>query len=176
VISFKAALQQLRQLPPAYDLLIHPGAGSDNRKWPWLHYAELLKNLPTRYRIAVLGLPEDVAAMRAVLSDDPRVEFLTGNFEQALAAIARARIALTMDSGTMFFAKALGVPAVSLFGPSNPGNVIAQGGTITPLYEQKWPCQPCQNLRCRQDALYCMDSISPHRVAQTLLRLLHSAA
>jgi heptosyltransferase-2 len=173
-IAFKQPLQQLRRLPPAYDLLIHPGAGSENRKWPLQHYAEMVRHLPGDCRIAVLGLPRDIAAMKQVLPGERAIEFLTGTLEEAIASIARTRVALTMDSGTMFFASVLGVPAVALFGPSDPANVIETGGSVVPVYELKWPCQPCRSSHCTEKAVYCMNSLEPAQVARTVLRLLHT--
>lgn len=173
-ITFKPSIQQLRHLPPAYDLLIHPGAGADNRRWPLQHHADMLRHLPADCRIAVLGLPSDVAAMKQVMPADRNIEYLTGSLEEAIASIARTRVAFTMDSGTTFFADALGVPAIALFGASDPANVIGLEGPVVPIYELKWPCQPCGSARCRQKAVYCMNSIEPVRVAHALLRLLQT--
>lgn len=172
VITFKDALQRSRQLPPAFDILIHPGAGAENRKWPFQRYAELLKLIPAGYRIAVIGLPQDIAALKAVLPADREIRFSSGSLEDAITAIAGARVALTMDSGTMFFANVLGVPTVTLFGPSDPTAVVPSSAKAVQVYEVKWPCQPCGSTRCSQKAVYCMNSIEPERVAREVLCLL----
>jgi heptosyltransferase II len=174
-VRFIASLQGERSQPRSFDLLIHPGAGADNRKWPVHHYVELLKHIPASYRIAIMGLRADVDALRAALPSDRSIQFLTGSLKEAIATIAHTRVALTMDSGTMFFANILGVPAVSLFGPSNPLSVLPPNHHITPVYDPKWPCQPCFNTRCTQKSLLCMNSIEPEKVANELLKMLQSA-
>src|SRR3989442_1643181 len=50
--------------PPAYDLLIAPGANAINRLWPLPHYVSLVQMIPSEYRIAVVGLPSDIERMR----------------------------------------------------------------------------------------------------------------
>jgi ADP-heptose:LPS heptosyltransferase len=171
-IAFKDSIQRSRQLPRAYDILIHPGAGAENRKWPLQRYAELLNHVPAGYRIAVIGLPQDIAALQAVLPTDREILYSSGSIEDAITAIAGARVALTMDSGTMFFANVLGVPTVTLFGPSDPAAVIPSSAKAVQVYEVKWPCQPCGSTRCSQRAVYCMNSIEPERVAREVLGLL----
>jgi ADP-heptose:LPS heptosyltransferase len=171
-IAFKDPLQRARLMPRAYDLLIHPGAGAENRKWPCRRYAEMLNYIPSGCRIAVMGLPQDIAAMKAALPGNRDIEFRSGSLDDAITSIARTRVALTMDSGTMFFANILGVPTVTLFGPSDPATVIRAGANVVQVYDVKWPCQPCSSTRCSQKSVYCMDSIEPERVAKEVLRLL----
>jgi heptosyltransferase-2 len=175
VITFKDSLQRSRQQPRAFDILIHPGAGAENRKWPYHRYAELLKLMPAGYRIAVIGLPQDIAALKAVLPADREILFSSGSLEDAITAIAGTRVALTMDSGTMFFANVLGVPTVTLFGPSDPAAVVPSSATAVQVYDVKWPCQPCGSTRCSQKAVYCMNSIEPETVAREVLCLLERA-
>jgi heptosyltransferase-2 len=171
-VRFIDSIQRLRLQAPAVDLLIHPGAGAANRRWPLRHYPKLVARIPAEYRIAVLGLPEDVAALQTVLPKDRGITYLTGSLEESIMAIASARVALTMDSGPAFFAKALGVTAVALFGASDPANVIGSDGSVTPCYRRKWPCQPCGRPVCSQTSLLCMESLEPELVARELLRLL----
>jgi ADP-heptose:LPS heptosyltransferase len=132
--------------------------------------------MPANCRIGVLGLPEDIAAMKSVLPSGRGIVFSTGSLEDAIRSIARTRVALTMDSGTMFFAKLLGVPTVTLFGPSDPSNVITPEADFLSVYEVKWPCQPCRSARCNQKSIYCMASIEPALVADKLMQLLRIAA
>lgn len=171
-VGFTKAISQARAGPPAYDLLIHPGAGAKNRAWPLHHYATLLRHVPERYRIAVVGIPDDVAAVRAVLPVDRKVHYSSGTLEHAIMLMARSRVLLTMDSGPMFFSQLLRRPTVSLFGASDPAHVIGNSKWVHPMYERKWACQPCGNSHCTQKSILCMESLDPHRVAARLLDLL----
>ena len=172
LVGFTKAISRARAEPPAYDLLIHPGAGAKNRAWPLQHFATLLRHMPERYRIAVVGIPGDVAAMKAVLPADRKVHYSSGTLEHAIMLMARSRVLLTMDSGPMFFAQLLRRPTVSLFGASDPAHVIGHSKWVNPMYERKWQCQPCGNSHCTQKSVLCMESLDPRRVAARLLDLL----
>jgi heptosyltransferase-2 len=169
-ISFLPRIADIRKVKPAYDLLIHPGANAENRRWPAGHYGEVVRSLPSEYRIAVVGLPGDIGAMKAALPADRGIAFLTGSLEDSLVAIARSRVLLTMDSGNVHFANVLGVPAVALFGKSDPINVVSLNGCVSAIYQNKFPCQPCGKTYCTQPEVYCMNSISPETVSAELQR------
>lgn len=175
-VRFVDRIQAARNRPRKYDILIHPGASAENRKWPHEYYRELVKYIPSRYRLAILGLPADVAAIKAALPPDCSIEFITGSLEAAITAIALARVVVTMDSGPMFFAKLLGVSTISLFGPSDPRTVAEPGANALQIYERRWPCQPCGNTRCNQATLHCMRSIDPERVADEIVNHLSRMA
>jgi len=168
-VKFKASIHTFRHLDPEFDVLIHPGANADNRKWPAAHFIELINMLPVSYRVGVVGLPNDLEAIRSVLPPGGNLRYIVGSLEEAIVSIAKARVLLSMDSGTTFFAMVLGVPTVALFGPVDPASVFSEGETIYPIYERKWPCQPCGNSRCSQSSNFCLTSIEPRRVAAELL-------
>jgi len=165
-----------REKPPRYDLLITPGANAINRLWPLSHYVSLVHMIPRNYRIAVAGLPDDIAKMQRALPKDRQIQFLAGTLEEAICAIAQSRAVLTMDSGSMHFASALNVPGITLFGKDDPASVISTGESILPIYERKFPCQPCRSVHCSQPEVYCMNSILPETVAKALIHLLQSSA
>ena len=172
-IAFISRIQEQRKSPPLYDLLIHPGASVPSRMWPCNRYAELLPLLPPHIRIAVAGVPKDIETLRRTLPANHAITFLSGSLRQAISAIARSRVVLTMDSGAMHFAKVLNVPAVALFGKCDPATVIAASTSVLPIYERNFPCQPCGKPGCSQPQAYCINSIEPPTVARALLRLLN---
>jgi heptosyltransferase II len=175
-ISFVARIQDQRKLPPLHDLLIHPGANVPSRMWPTSRYGELVRLLPKNLRIAVSGIPGDIEMMRHALPSNRDIAFLTGSLEQAITAISRSRTLLAMDSGALHFAKVLNVPAVALFGKCDPATVIASRTNILPIYERKFPCQPCGKPGCSQPEAYCINSIESTSVAHSVLRLLNQPA
>jgi ADP-heptose:LPS heptosyltransferase len=170
-ISFNESLTRLRRLPPDYDLVIHPGAGTQNRKWPPSYLVELVSQLPPQYRIVIVGVPGDIELLRAMFPPGRPIAWIAGPLEQAVASMARSRVALTMDSGSMYFGRVLGVPTVALFGPSDPANVIQPSSMLKPMYEKKWACQPCRRPNCNQSHVFCMASISPKDVAAAVIEL-----
>ena len=168
-VSFVENIQYHRMNPPKYDVVIHPGANAVNRSWPFAHYAEVVRLLPPQYTIAVVGLPEDIENMRAVLPKDRNIAYLTGSLESAIITLAQARVIFTMDSGSVHFGNFLRVPGVALFGKSDPRNTVPLDGSVLPIYERKHPCQPCGKATCNQPEVYCMTTIAPATVAKALL-------
>ena len=167
-------IQKCRIQPLRYDLLIHPGANASNRSWPFSHYEALVKLIPADCRIGVLGLLPDIELMRRTLPAERPITYINGSLEDALVAIAASRVVFCMDSGTAHFAQALNVPAVALFGKSDPGTIIGRKGIVVPIYERKFTCQPCGKAVCNQPEVYCMNSIRPESVAKVLCSLLGS--
>jgi heptosyltransferase II len=169
-IEFTPDITNLRREEPLFDLLIHPGANAKNRSWPWGHYAEVVQSLPLQYKIAAVGLPEDIAAMKKALPADRNISFLTGSLRDSIVAIARCRVLLTMDSGNVHFARSLRVPAVALFGKSDPVNVIPMDGCVSAIYQKLVPCQPCGQTFCSQPEVYCMNLLSPKLISTTIMQ------
>lgn len=171
-VQFVERIRRHRDAPPRCDLLIHPGANASNRTWPYGHYEEVLRQISPECRVTVLGLPRDLDEMRRVLPADRGIEFISGSLEDALVAIAGARVVLAMDSGTAHFASFLNVPAVALYGKSDPDTIIGRTGSVLPIYEQKFPCQPCGRAVCTQTEVFCMNTLRPETVAAAVLKLL----
>jgi ADP-heptose:LPS heptosyltransferase len=170
-VSFKRSLLVDHADDPEYDLLIFPGASAANRKWPLNNYEELLRRLPVEWKVAICAVAEDVEVLRRVVPDGGRVELLQVPLIEALRRMARSRGVFCMDSGPVFFAQALGVPAVAMYGAVDPANVISTG-IVRPIYEKRWSCQPCGSAHCIQGTPYCIASISPSRVLAEVSGLL----
>ncbi len=166
-VRFKSSMYPKPGLHREFDLMIHPGATAENRKWPLRHYAELMRLLPPGFRVAIVGLPSDLEPLRKI-TGNASVEFISGTLEEAIVSLGRARVVMTMDSGSMFFANMLGIPTVALFGPSAPQFVIPQPSNILPVYNKSLPCQPCRSATCSIVSIECMARIEPKLVAMRL--------
>src|SRR4029453_19261616 len=89
------------------------------------------------------------------------------------AAIRRADLLVTTDSGPRHFAGAFGRPVVTLFGPTH----IAWTETYDPRaihLQQKVDCGPCQLRVCPLDHR-CMTKLTPARVFAAVCAALHRA-
>jgi heptosyltransferase-2 len=169
---FIAAISDVAYRKPIFDLVIHPGAGAQNRIWPPEKYGPLLAALPTHWRVAVVGLPSDLSRIQSALQPPAAGSqiFFSGSLQETLKILAASRMLFVMNSGAMHFAEVLGVPTVALFGQQQPAEVIGEGW-ITPVYRQCIPCQPCGRATCRQPEVYCLTTLEPLTAAQMLIRL-----
>lgn len=170
-VGFLPEIAAQRNAAPRYDLVIHPGATAQNRLWPARHYGALVAVLPREWRIAVVGLPGDVAVVEEWMPKERTIEYVVGTIRLSVETLASAAMLLVMDSGNMHFAESLGVPTLAVFGYHDPANVIDPAGCVETLYEPRFPCQPCDRAVCSQPEVYCMEGIEPRRVAERLKRL-----
>lgn len=77
---------------------------------------------------------------------------------------------LSNDSGAMHVAAALGVPAVAVFGPTDP----AATGAAARIVREPVDCGPCLRHECPLDHR-CMTAVSADRVAAELIEVLQAA-
>jgi ADP-heptose:LPS heptosyltransferase len=82
------------------------------------------------------------------------------------ALIERTELFLSIDTGTMHMASALGVPTVALFGPTDPGHHGPFGAPATTrLLRSGAPCSPCKKpVRKACRANVCMTDLTPEQV------------
>ncbi len=116
-----ARIPQLDE-PRGRRIAIHPGSGSPRKNWPldrWAALAEsILDGIPEAEFLVVTGEAE------AGLSfDDWSVPFERAHalpYPDLLVEMSRCSLYLGHDSGVSHLASAAGLPAILLFGPTNP--------------------------------------------------------
>jgi heptosyltransferase-2 len=74
------------------------------------------------------------------------------------------------DSGVMHLAAAIGIPAVGIFGSTNPARTGPMGPKATVIYHRV-ECSPCLKRTCRFGHYQCLHGITPPEVAAALTRL-----
>jgi hypothetical protein len=157
-----------------YDLIIHPGASTKNKQWPPAACAKLVKRVQGVLRVAILGLPSEIEAVQAFLPPSNNVTFISGSLRTAIMAMSQSRLALTMDSSSLHFARMLGVPAIVIFGPSDPKSIQARSDQVLPISATDLPCKPCQKKECRFSRIHCMEDVSPEQVEAAVISRLGS--
>lgn len=113
-------------LPQNY-ALIHPGTAREEKFWPAERWAGLMDHLHGGHRLPIVltGGTSDFEQkhIHAILAaTHAPVLNLSGSLSlgQLAGIIAKARLAVTVDTGAMHLAAAFGVPQAGLFGPTNP--------------------------------------------------------
>lgn len=150
-----------------------------HRGWPQAHWQRLIELLSGSAGLSILiNGTSDEQPYFSDLLQNPRVFSLFGSSIPTLAtALSGARALITVDTGTMHLAIALGTPVLALFGPTNP--------VLTGPYSKKVPhsvlvsgvdCQPCFRTPSQKQCSFnrCMSELEPEQVfenCQTLLRI-----
>jgi len=104
--------------------LINPGAAWPNKRWPPDRLGAVARHLRDRHSLpsAVLWGPGEEAAAHAVVQASAgaaRMAPPTG-LKDLIALARHAKLIVSGDTGPLHIAAAVGVPAVALFGPTDP--------------------------------------------------------
>jgi heptosyltransferase-2 len=147
---------------------LHLGvAGGPAKRWPAESFGALADRLhAARLTPLLLGAPEDAPRARRVLAAArPEPPSLVGQDRPALLphVLARLGALVSGDTGVAHLAAALGVPTVTLFGPTDPA-LSAPRGPAAVVVVGAAPCAPCMLDACPIEHV-CMRAISPADVA-----------
>ena len=125
---------------------MHPGSGSRQKCWPVDRYVELILWLKKEMDAQILLISGQadtgiVEALRVEVRDN--IILVDQLSLPILAAIIkRSNLFVGNDSGITHVAAALGIPTITIFGPTDPGIWGPRGGRVKILYK-KSPCSPC---------------------------------
>jgi heptosyltransferase-2 len=171
-------------------ILVNPHAHDmcPERRWPTDRFAELMDRLGSSQpdlHFGILGTEAERAVSEEARNGvspavRPRVHNLAGRTSlPALAGVlARARLLVTNDSGTMHLGAAVGTPLVALFGPESP---LRYGPLAPPercrVLQADVVCGPCLTYMNHKRAPckgrnVCMEKLSVDDVMQACEEML----
>jgi heptosyltransferase II len=145
------------------------------KEWPPLYYAQLIDLLDEiagaecillgtaaeRFKCEELAVMTRVGALVAAGNTD------VGELK---ALLSRCDGFAGNDSGAMHLAAALGIPAVGIFGSTNPVRTGPVGPKAAVIYRGV-QCSPCLKRTCRFGHYQCLHAIKPAEVVAALTRL-----
>jgi lipopolysaccharide heptosyltransferase I len=159
--------------------LINPGAAWPNKRWPTAAFVRVAERLREKYgleSVVLWGPGERALAEEIAGASGGAARAAPETTIRDLVEISRrARIIVSGDTGPLHIAAAVGVPAVGVFGPTNPrrnGPWRKDDVTIS-RYDT---CDCHYERRCRRDAdHWCLGTISFDEVAAAIDRRLNRA-
>lgn len=178
---------QVLPVPPGSDyVVINPGFSGvqktgyrGHRGWPEAHWHSLIELLTGSAGLSVLinGTPDEQRVFANLLRL-PGVHSLFGSSLPELAnALLGAKGLITVDTGTMHLAVALGTPVLALFGPSNPELTGPYSKSVTHrVLVSGLHCQPCIKTTAQKQCPLnrCMTELDPGQVYEACRRLLQA--
>jgi lipopolysaccharide heptosyltransferase I len=148
--DLEAARQLLADVPRPR-VVLHPAARWGTKLWEVERWRDVAASMAKQGAGVILtGGPADTP-MAAAICDGlrPAPQSLVDRLPlKHLAAVLRCvDLMITVDSGPMHIAAALGTPVVALFGPTDP----ARTGPTGPgrVLRRHLPCSPCLQRRCQ---------------------------
>jgi heptosyltransferase-2 len=160
-------------------VVFNPGAAFGAAKlWPAEYFARLAQRLvdELQARVLVLCGPSERELARSIArTAQRRTVYSLADEPVSLgllkAAVKRADLMVTTDSGPRHFAAAFNRPVITLFGPTH----IAWTETYHPLawhLQRQVPCGPCQQRTCPEGHHRCMRDLGPDEVFRAAYELL----
>jgi heptosyltransferase-2 len=153
----------------ARPVLVAPGAAWPAKTWP--HVSSLVDGLRGWRPVLLVGGPDD-RSLAATLAG-PGVFDYCGDrpLPRVAAALARGRALVGGDSGLAHLAEAVGVPVLTLFGPTVPAFGFGPRLSASRVLECPLPCRPCAlhgEKACRFGHGNCLRAIGPAEVLAAL--------
>lgn len=159
---------------------VHCNALTPAKQWPPRFFGETLSLLKEKFpRLGVISFGSENERSQTAISRDIAggVRWFDGvgiwEIRESLAILKQCDVMLSGDTGIMHMAASLGVPTVSVFGPTSAARLApfhTGGVCATP----PTPCHPC--FRDRWTPCTCIQLIRPEQVVALIERCLLSHA
>jgi heptosyltransferase-1 len=168
-----AQVQELLARHPEPYLLLHPGAGWTNKRYPTAWWGQVVRRLraetglPTW--IAVAPNEEPLAAEIEAAAEGAARTVPAPDLPTLAWLIRRSRLMMGGDTGPTHLARALGVPALMVMGPTDPERHGPYGFPQGAVFK-RLGCSFCYKRLPEIKA--CMLEIPPRRIAETARELL----
>jgi lipopolysaccharide heptosyltransferase I len=164
---------------PRPRVVLHPAARWRTKLWEVRRWRELAARLLAEgIGVVLTGSREDEPLAAAITTGlEPMPRSLVGRLGlKPLAAVLRdVDLLISVDSGPMHIAAAMGTPVVGLFGPTDPLRTgpIGAGSVL----RRELSCSPCLQRRCQiADTNRCMRDLAVAEVFEAARHLLRARA
>ncbi|EAX47296.1 glycosyl transferase, family 9 [Thermosinus carboxydivorans Nor1] len=150
------------------------------KNWPQDYFAQLVDELAARYDAAffIIGAHEDREYADEIIN---RTKTFVANFcgrttlLDLAALLTKADLFITVDTGAMHIASAIGIPLVAIFGCTSP-NRWRPLNNKSAIHYASLPCSPCAVSENECQTKECLTRIRVEDVLQSAANLLESRA
>lgn len=158
-------------LPAENAMICHMASSQPKKEWPLRHWAALHRLAIRSGRNVVFTTApgeREQSLMREFsrLAPDAVILPVITGVPLFLAVLKRAAVFISGDTGPLHFAAGLGVPTISLYGPSSPARWAPIGPRHQALTGASCSCN-AHSAVCQSQA-HCLAAISPEQVWECL--------
>lgn len=170
-------------VPPEKRVLLFVGSTWTSREWSSEHFAVLAQKLfETEGLVSIVvgskGEGRKFTEIKKSLEEISQVYISRGSTSMEIPLVdlcgrtsllelttlaTRSRLAIGSDSGPMHIASILGLPVISLWGPTSPVRSTPYGNTDG-ILQSPIACAPCYFRECPGLDTFCLKNISPEIV------------
>ncbi|WP_378954846.1 lipopolysaccharide heptosyltransferase II [Pelosinus sp. sgz500959] len=156
-------------------IAFNPGTTWPSKNWPTEYYAAVINSFKNNEPILLCGGPGEQKLGESIIQqlNRPIINAINQTSLLQLAAlISQCSVLVTGDTGPLHMGIGLGIPTVSLFGPTDPQKFGPLTGKHI-ILEESMNCRPCHKKSCPLTHLNCMHSLSPERVIRAIQTVVH---
>ena len=173
-IDFRPNLQIFKKtkvISENYDIIIHPGASSENRKLPFRNLEMVIDDLKAHnFKVAFIGLNSDLEQYSILKS---KVDFINGPLDYLLSIINSSKLIITMDSGFSHIASLMGIVHIAIMGPGDIKATPPSGfNSHIIITNHPLSCMPCNSSFCKYNINYCLSTISSSEILDSIYSVL----
>jgi len=157
---------------------ILPGAGQSLKRWPIQQVVALADRCQRHgWQVALLGGEQEknlLSELLRQLSAEPLLVNYQASLGQLTAILACCQAVVSPDSGPAHMAAALGVPVLTLFGPTAADRWSPRGSNCR-VIRKELACSPCSNHgrgSCRLGSHECLQTLDAAQVFDALTEVL----
>jgi lipopolysaccharide heptosyltransferase I len=172
------AVREMGRLGLAEFVILNPGGSWETKRWSPEKFARLAVEIERAWKLPSLviwGPGEEGLAREIERGAEGKVRLAPAtSLRELVPYLRRARLVVSGDSGPLHLASACGVPAVGIFGPTDP----ARNGPFGAGDEVVWKqvsCSPCYKRRCPGYGTVCLRSIEVEDVLAAVRKRLDRA-
>lgn len=152
-------------------IAFHMGTSDSRRSWPVKHWLKLAKLLSSNYQISLVKTSEASDLQKLFKNTTLNIKVFQGDLIEFKNWLENQRCLISPDSMAGHLAAHVGIPVFTIFGSQNP-NLTRPISNISTVIAPDIPCEHQRShWRLCQD---CMESVSPKKVAKTIINKLSS--
>lgn len=176
---------EAKQTVAVTDVILAPGGAknlmSDDflRRWPLENYVTLARALLfLGVEVSLIGSETDLWVLDSFKG--LKVKSYIGNFklEETLDVLSKSKLLITHDSGPMHFGNLVGIPVISIFGPTDGNEKLPLSNKLSFHYQggTKLSCSPCYDGKRYADCerAICMEEVTSEMVLNKATEILRA--
>lgn len=166
-----AALRNKLALPEQQPIVLVCPIGSYRQKsLPTASYAALIRALAPYCRLFLIGAPKEAAGLAAInqAADGLATVVTYLTLGELAALIQAAAVLISVDTGPVHIAQALGTPVVALYGPTDP-KIWGPRNVSDRVFYRGEACSPCWGRKECPDNI-CLTALDPAEITAAALR------
>jgi lipopolysaccharide heptosyltransferase I len=159
---------------PGPHIALAPFSRWATKDWPVEKFVEVARRLASEMggQIRIIGGPDHVSQGNSMARQiGPAAKNLCGKTDLiGLCSLLKGMdLLITVDSGPMHWADAMGVPLVAIFGATDPARTGPYHQRNHVVTQQGLACQPCHSRSCARKDLACLTTLESDVVLQAAL-------